>query len=105
MTASRIFLSLWLAGCGSYRTNFIPMATKIPPADAPRERNLFRPIGRLRERYFAVAEASRQFPHSETAGQKPTRSGGTRLAQHAAQQFGRVARADLFHDAGAMAFN
>src|SRR3954464_8679965 len=61
MTASRLFLSLVLAGCGSYRTNFLPMATKIPPCEAPRERNVAERKALFRRTVFLAANGAGNF--------------------------------------------
>src|SRR5947199_10264133 len=102
MTASRIFISLELAGSGANRTNFYPVATKIPPAKAARERNLAGQKHGFRRTVFWAADRRQQFRRAKLPGEITHRSGGAALDQHAAKQLGRVARADLAHDAGAI---
>src|ERR1700750_1248563 len=72
------------------------MATKIPPAGAPCERNLSAPKHRSHRTVFPAATCA-----NNSAGRN---SGVAALAQHAPKQFGRVARADLAYEAGARAF-
>src|SRR4051794_34604078 len=105
MTASRIF-SLPLAGrlrLISYE--FLTDGNKNTARGSAR-RAEFLPIENagFAERYFR-REPMPTIPQGETPGSQKRRSGAAAMAQYTAQQFGGIARADLAHDAGAIALD
>src|SRR3954452_14312425 len=81
------------------------MATKIPPAEAPCERNLADRKACYRRTVFSAASGAGNFRIAKLPAKRQARSGAAALAQHATQQLGCIAQRQPFHDAGAIAFD